>query len=189
VTAGAIQKRFSALLISVAMAVVLLVSLAPSALAAPAPRTHYWINSCRAYSPSALNLRASHALRARIAWHRRISILGFSECLFVSRKGTFVLLDLASSFMLSHHAGHRLTASQELAKIERVGGFPADLQIVDRHHTQFVHSDKWEIGLRDDVLGLATFGFFHRVKGNVPKFPYPDPRLYIFLNNWVMPHF
>ena len=161
-----------------------------SAAATPPPKTHYWVNACKVKLPfPGVGIRAGHALRARIIRRRHNSVLGFSECLFISKRGEFVLLDLASSFMLSRHAGHTVTAAQEFNRIDRLGGFPPALQYINRKRTQFLHSDRWQIGYRDDVIGLATFGFYHRVLGTIPTFPYATTRLYIFLNDRVMPTF
>jgi hypothetical protein len=166
---------------------VLLASLAPQALAATKPTTHYWVNACKLAREPGLRYRAGHALRDHIRWERSMHVAGFSECLFVSKPGRFVLLDLASTYMLSHHAGHKVTAEQEFSKIDAVGGFPAALQYINKKRTQFLNSHVWDIGLRGDVLGVATFGFFHKVNKRVPTFPDARARLYIFLNTRVMP--
>jgi len=162
--------------------------LAPNAMAA-APKTHYWVNACNSIPRSTLDLRAGHTLREHVKWRSNRINHGFSECMFVSKQGEFVLLYLTTSWMLTHYAGHAVTAAQEFSKIDAVGGFPAFLQSINTRHTQFLNSNTWDIGLRGDTLGLDTFGFFHRVGGRVPKFPWAKPRLYKFLNTFVMPHF
>lgn len=142
---------------------------------------HGAIASCRSAAQPNLDQRAARSLWAPIAWHRSWKVGGFSECLFVSKKGTFVLLDLASSQMLSRHFGHRVSAGQEYARIDRQNGFPRQLQYIGRDHTQFLVLGKWAVALQDDVVGVVTFGFFHKVNGHAAHFPKAFRRLSNFI--------
>jgi len=150
---------------------------------------HYWVNACRPTSQGTLKAAVHRVLGRPLAWHQRRYNRGFSQCILASGVGTFVVLDLASSWMLSRAHDRRLTASEMANRLDEEGGLPPYLQYLKRGHREFLFTYTWTVGLNHDVVGIAMFGFFHRVNHKIPRFRHSNRRLTRFLDGTILAGF
>ena len=116
--------------------------------------THGYLSACTV----ATSADATLALHQPVDHTRKWSGGGFSECMFVSSSGMFVLFYVASTSMLSAHYGTRVTAAQELSAIQR-HGLPQSLQYIGPH-LHLVHDVVFGAD-RQDVIMLNTIAFLH----------------------------
>ena len=153
------SRGLRAILLASVVVLALGTVLAPAALAATP--THGLIWSCSSAPQPELDQMASKALEAKIAVHHTRRVASFSECLFLSKQGTFLLWDIASTKMLTDHAGHSVTAQNEFDFLNRTGHFPRRLQFIGRDHTQFLIAGAWAdasntMSLASRRLGITT---------------------------------
>lgn len=109
------------------------------------------ISACTLASAS----EASSTLQVPVTSVKQWKTGGFSECLYLTKSGKFLLLDLASSQMLNSHYGAGRTAAEEYQMIKR-HGFPVPLRNIWRH-TYLVNGSA-SAELQGEVVGLDTFG-------------------------------
>ena len=173
----------------VMMSVLVLASvLSASASAASSPHPAR-VSACGLLNRPGFDTAVGRALRMKVATYQANHNHGFSECLFVSRKGTFVDLYAATTQMLSWYAGHRVWASSEFDLLNQPGGFPHALQYINHSPEQLLVLVTWQAGLNDGVVAVASFGYFHKIDGHDVTFPHATSRLTAFMNKYVMPSF
>ena len=180
------RRRRIALIAAMAIGLSSILAVQPPATAAES--THYWVNACTAVPHAKLNAAVHRALGGPLKWDHMKYSHGWSECLLVNRTGTFVVLDLASSWMLTRYR-HQPTSAAEMAnRLVESGGLPPYLQYIGRRHREFLWVITWGSGFTNDVVGVAMFGFFHRVHHKLPRFRFAYRRLSTFVNHGVLPY-
>lgn len=130
----------------------LAVSLSTTSVAAEASgSSHGSVSACA----SATSTEAAAALGASVATTKHWKTGGFSECLFLAKSGRFLVLDLASTQMLTQHYGSSRKAAAEYQLIAK-NGLPAPLHRIWKN--AYLANAQAVVELQDDVVGLDTIG-------------------------------